>query len=103
MNRFAKFDEAHKELFFSVLDELSADFNGMSANDKEYLAMKIENNQFLNENNQKALRNSTLMLRLLKMVYLWRPDDGDVEEQIKNKTEEFARLLKNAVNKQIEH
>ena len=97
---FAKFNEEQKELFLSVLDELSAGFNGMKTTDKEYLAMRIENNQFLNENNKKALRTSTLILRLLKEVYLLKPDDSDIEEQLNKRTKELLEILNKAENKQ---
>ena len=98
--QFAKFNEEQKELFLSILDELSAGFTGMTTTDKEYLAMRIENNQFLNENNEKALRTSTLILMLLKEVYLWKPDDSDIEKQLNKKTKELLEILNEAENKQ---
>ena len=91
---FAKFSEIQKNLFFDVLDELSADFNGLSSDDRAYLEMRIENNQFLNTANKKALRNSPLILRLLKEIYLWRYETGDENEFTAKKQELIVSLNK---------
>ncbi len=89
---FAKLSEIKKDLFFEVLDELAANFNGLSSEDRAYLEMKIENNQFFNTANKKALRNSPLILRLLKEIYSWRYET-DNENEYRAKKKELIELL----------
>ena len=81
-----------KDLFFEVLDELVADFNGLKSQDREYLILRIENNQFFNEANIKALKNSPLILRLLKEIYSWNPESND-EGEFERKKNELIKLL----------
>ena len=89
---FVNLSEESKNWFFEVLEELSANFNGLSREDRIYLEMKIENNQFLNGNNIKALRNAPLILRLLKEICSWEPENGD-DDEFTAKKNELVKLL----------
>jgi uncharacterized FlgJ-related protein len=91
---FSKLSQIKKDLFFEVLDELVADFNGLKSQDREYLIMRIENNQFFNEANNKALKNSPLILRLLKEIYSWAPESNDESEFERKKNELIKHLIK---------
>ena len=92
MNLFKSLSEDRKNLFFEVLDELSANFNGLSSEDRNYLEMRIENNQFLNIANKEALKKAPLILRLLKEVCIWEPKTND-EKELEEKKEELSKEL----------
>jgi hypothetical protein len=93
---FTNFTEIQKELFWEVINELPFEFDDSKENDIEYLAMKIENNQPLNDNNLKFLRHSTLLLRLLKMVQTWESESNNdecIDEEKSKMRDKIVALL----------
>lgn len=71
MPDFTHFTDHQKELFFSIIDELPSKLYDCKEKDLNYLEMKISHNEQLNSNNISFIRNSALLLRILKEVLLW--------------------------------
>ena len=86
---FNNFTEDQKELFWEVIQNLPINFDDSRSEDIEYLEMKIEKGEPFNKNLQKALRHSTLLLRLLKEIMLWNSND----EELDIKKEELVEML----------
>ena len=95
---FTNFTENQKELFWEVMQELPINFDDSKKEDIEYLEMKVENGQPLNEENQKALRHSTLLLRLLKEIMQWNGNDKELDK----KKEELLEMLLAAAKRKEE-
>ncbi len=107
LNMFTHFTESQKELFWAVIRELPFYFDDSKREDITYLEMKIDNGQPLNKENQKVLRHSTLLLRLLKEIQTWKGDSSSEEddEEFNKRKDELVEMLlsaetrKNNINK----
>ena len=95
---FTNFTEDQKDLFWEVIQELPINFDNSKEEDIEYIEMKIENGEPLNKENQRALRHSSLLLRLLKEVMLWK----DYDEGLEKKKSELVEMLLAAAKRKEE-
>ena len=95
---FTHFTESQKELFWAVIRELPFYFDDSKREDITYLEMKIDNGQPLNKDNQKVLRHSTLLLRLLKEILTWKGDSSSEEddEEFNKRKDELVEMLLSA-------
>lgn len=96
---FTQFTECQKELFWEVIKELPQNFNDAKAEDIEYLVDRIERGKAFNKRQREILCHSTLLLRLLKEIAIWKNDTNQEEgenEEFDNKRKELLELLKRA-------
>ena len=103
MGLFSHFTQEQKDLFIQLVDELPYDSYECTDKDIEHIEMYIANNESFDKKHQQILRNSTILLRILKEILQWKHEPcnnpEEVNNQLMNKKKELMDYLQYMMNK----